>query len=169
MAADVFLQHEVEQFYFDEAAILDDRRFSEWPDLFTDDVRYWMPIRRTLTTDQIDQEFTKLGENALFDESKAQLETRVAKLATGYSWSEDPPSRTRHVVSNIRVVKDEADELTVESDFILYRGRYDADEDMWIGMRRDVLRRVDGNLKVAQRAILLDQTVILSKNLSNFF
>ena len=58
MTTDLQLQHEVEQFYYDEAAMLDERRFSEWPDLFTDDVHYWMPIRRTLTSDQIDREFT---------------------------------------------------------------------------------------------------------------
>jgi biphenyl 2,3-dioxygenase beta subunit len=169
MTADLQLQHEVEQFYYDEAAMLDERRFSEWPDLFTDDVHYWMPIRRTLTSDQIDREFTNPGEMALFDETKSQLEARVRKLETGYSWSEDPPSRTRHVVYNVRVVGDDGTELSVDSGFILYRSRYDADEDTWVGTRKDTLRRVDGSLKIAKRTILMDHTVILSKNLSNFF
>jgi biphenyl 2,3-dioxygenase beta subunit len=116
----------------------------------------------------VDREFTALGENALFDENKAQLQMRVDKLLTGYSWSEDPPSRTRHLLTNIRV-REQDGEYHVDSDFIVYRSRYDADEDMWVGARKDVLRRVDGSFKIAFRGILLDQTVILSKNLSTFF
>src|SRR6476661_1219875 len=135
MGIDVATRLEIEEFLYEEAAILDDRRFAEWPDFFTDDVRYWMPIRRTLTTDMVDREFTALGENALFDENKAQLQMRVDKLLTGYSWSEDPPSRTRHLLTNIRV-KEQDGEYHVDSDFIVYRSRYDADEDMWVGARK---------------------------------
>ena len=167
--AAVLLQHEVEQFYYAEAALLDERRFSEWLDLLTSDVHYWMPIRRTVMNANLDREFTKPGAMAFFDDDKAMLEARVNKLATGYSWSEDPPSRTRHMIHNVRVLAANGEEITVESNFHLYRTRLESEEDSWLGRRRDRLRRVDGALRIAERHVFLDQTLILSRNLSNLF
>jgi biphenyl 2,3-dioxygenase beta subunit len=106
---------------------------------------------------------------AFFDDDKPMMEMRVRKLETGYSWSEDPPSRTRHLVSNVRVTEENGNELSVRSNFILYRTRLNSEEDMWVGERKDVLRRENGSFKIAKRTVLLDQTVLLSKNLSNFF
>ena len=164
---DVALRNEVEQFYYEEAASLDEKRFHDWLDYFSDDAHYWLPIRRTRTVDQMDQEFTGPDEMAYFDDDKAMLEMRVRKLDTGYSWSEDPPSRTRHMMTK---GSDKVDgEYTVETNFILYRTRLNSEEDMWVGVRRDQIRRDGDSFKIADRKIFLDQTVILSKNLSNFF
>jgi 3-phenylpropionate/cinnamic acid dioxygenase small subunit len=165
----LLLQYEVEQLYFREAALLDERRFDEWLALLTSDVHYWMPIRRTVTIANADREFTRPGDMAFFDDDKRLLEARVRKLGSGYSWSEDPPSRTRHLIHNVRVLEEAGEELVVESNFHLYRTRLDSEEDSWIGRRRDRLRRVDGELRIARRHIFLEQTLILSRNLSNFF
>jgi biphenyl 2,3-dioxygenase beta subunit len=162
-------QFEVERFLYDEAAMLDARRFEQWLELFTDDARYFMPIRRTRTRDDLEREFTQPGEMAFFDDTKGTLARRVKKLATGRSWSEDPPSRTRHLITNVRVVEVRGDELDVESNFHLYRTRLKSEETSWIGSRRDTLRRLDGTFRIARRTILLEQTVLLSSNLSNFF
>ena len=165
----VKLQFEVEQFLYREAALLDERRFDEWLALLTDDIHYWMPIRRTTTAKQADQEFTKPGDMAFFDDDLAVLKMRVEKMAAGNAWSEDPPSRTRHFVSNVRVVDVGASEVTVEANFHLYRTRLESEEDSWLGRRRDRLRRVDGVFLLAERHIFLEQTVILAQNMSNFF
>lgn len=165
----MLLQYEVEQFYYEEAALLDGRCFEDWLSLLEPDVHYWMPIRRTVMAVDLENEFTKPGAMAFFDDDKAMLEARVKKLGTGSSWSEDPPSRTRHHITNIRVVAREGDELTAESNFHLYRTRLESDEDFWMGRRCDVLRRVDGELRLAQRHIFLDHTVLQSRNMSNFF
>jgi 3-phenylpropionate/cinnamic acid dioxygenase small subunit len=138
------LQFLVEQFYYAEAAALDQRRYEDWLALFTDDVHYWMPVRRTRTSNELDQEFTAPGAVAYFDDTKAMLAVRVRKLQTGYSWAEDPPSRTR-------------------------RTRLNSEEDSWIGRREDVLRRDGDSFRIANRKIFLDQTVLLARNLSNFF
>jgi biphenyl 2,3-dioxygenase beta subunit len=61
------------------------------------------------------------------------------------------------------------DQLHVESNFHLYRTRLKSEEQSWIGSRKDVLRRVEGKLMIAKRTILLEQTLLLSRNLSNFF
>src|SRR5215475_13100244 len=162
-------QYEVERFYYDEAALLDAHRYQEWLALFTDDARYFMPIRRTRMQRERDREFTRPGEMAFFDDDKMLLGTRVAKLETGRSWAEDPPSRTRHLITNIRVVKDEGGRLEVESNFHVYRTRLNSEETSWIGSRRDVLRRVGGSFLIADRNIFREQTVLLSRNLSNYF
>lgn len=162
-------QFEVERFYYEEAALLDAHRYEDWLALFSEDTYYFMPIRRTRMRRELDKEFTQPGEMAFFDDNKAQLASRVAKLATGRSWSEDPPSRTRHLITNIRVVQDNGQELDVESNFHLYRTRLKSEEDSWIGSRKDTLRRVEESFQVARRTILLEQTVLLSRNLSNFF
>jgi biphenyl 2,3-dioxygenase beta subunit len=161
--------YEVERFLYDEAALLDARRFEEWLELFADDARYFMPIRRTRTRDDLDREFTQPGEMAFFDDTKGTLGRRVKKLATGRSWSEDPPSRTRHLITNVRIVDVRGDELDVESNFHLYRTRLKSEETSWIGSRRDTLRTLEGSYRIAKRTIYLEQTVLLSSNLSNFF
>src|SRR5205823_13538105 len=145
----VALYHEIEQFLYEEAALLDDRRFHEWLDLFADDAHYWMPIRSTRARGQEDLELTAEHENSYFDENKSMLEQRVAKLDTGWSWAEDPPSRTRHVVSNVRLHRGDGDgEVVVLCNFIIYRSRLAIDEDLWVGRREDVLRRVDGSWRI---------------------
>jgi biphenyl 2,3-dioxygenase beta subunit len=168
-AVDYQLQYEIEQFLYAEAALLDDRKMHEWLELFTEDTHYWMPIRRTRTVDQLDQEFSPPEGMAFFDDDRNLLEMRIKKLDTGYSWSEDPPSRTRHLITNVRIGDRDGAELTVYSNFMLYRTRLATDVDMWVGTRTDVLRQVDGHWKIAKRHIFLDQTTITSKNLSNFF
>lgn len=173
---------EIEQFLYREARLLDERRFEQWLDLFTDDIRYWMPIRSTryprssmavAILDQehyVDGEFTSEKELAYFDESKDTLTRRVARLQTGMAWAEDPPSRTRHMLTNIEVVFGQTtSEVTVHSNFVIYRTRAETEENFYVGARLDELRRTSGEWKIASRKILLDQTVLSSKNLSIFF
>lgn len=171
--ADMLRHHELERFYTEEAAMLDDRRFDEWVTLFTDDAHYFMPIRRTRTRKELDKEFTQPGEVAFFDDNKALLESRVVKLATGRSWSEDPPSRTRHLITNVRITEGDASveggEMTVWTNFHLHRTRLVAEVDDFFGCRSDTLRRVDGELRIARRFIYLDQTVLTAPNLTVFF
>jgi 3-phenylpropionate/cinnamic acid dioxygenase small subunit len=167
--SDMLLQYKVERFYADEAALLDQHRYEDWIKLFTDDTHYFMPIRRTVPRRELSKEFTKPGEMAFFDDDKEVLTGRVRKLGTGTAWAEDPPSRTRHLITNIRIVADDGSELTVESNFLLYRTRLKSEENQWIGRREDVLRRDGGTFGIARRYIFLDQTILLSQNLSNFF
>lgn len=167
--ADMLRQHEVEQFYYRESALLDAHDYGAWLELFSDDTHYFMPLRRTVSRKDADREFTRPGQVALFDDTKPLLKMRVDKLLTGRSWSEDPPSRTRRLITNVRVLSDDGRELEVASNFHLYRTRLKSEEDSWIGSRSDVLRRHANSFLIARREIRLEQTVILSRNLSNFF
>jgi len=165
----MLLRFEVEEFLYYEASLLDERRLDQWLALCTDDIHYWMPIRRTTTAREVDREFTKPGGMAYFDDDRRTLELRVQRLQVGRAWAEDPPSRTRHMVSNVRIMDVDGAEILVGLNFQLYRTRLDSEEDSWIGRREDRLRRVDGALKLARRHIYLDQTVILAQNMSNLF
>jgi 3-phenylpropionate/cinnamic acid dioxygenase small subunit len=169
LSEQVLLQHEVEQFLYAEAALLDARQYREWLCLLADDIHYWMPIRRTVTISDLDREFTRQGDMAYFDDDRALLEMRVKKLEAGSAWSEDPPSRSRHFVSNVRILKVSGDEITVEACFHLHRSRLNSDTDNWIGRRLDVLRRTEGGFLLARRHLFLDQTVIQSANMSTIF
>lgn len=168
--ARMLLQFDVEQFLYAEAALLDERRFPEWLTWLAADLEYWMPIRSTRMQNDVASEFTKPGEGALFDDDKASMEQRVRKLYTGYAWAEDPPSRTRHMVSNVRIRAVDGDEVQLDCNFFLYRSRLAADEDLWSGRREDRLRRGGpGGFTVCRRHIFLDHVSLNSKNLSVFF
>jgi len=173
---------EVEQFLYREARLLDERRFHEWLGLLTDDVRYWMGGRSNrypksskaiaiLDPERyVEDDLAKEDELAIFDEDRATLGARVARLDTGMAWAEDPPSRTRHVITNIEVEPGKtALEVNAYSNFVVYRSRAELEEDFYVGARRDVLRRVDGTWRIAHRKIILDQNVLSAKNVSVFF
>lgn len=170
MNEDFSLWHEIAQFLYFEASLLDERRFREWLDLFTDDVHYWMPIRSTRSRGDEQAELTHEGEHAYFDDDKKSLTLRVKKIESPFSWSENPPSRTRHLVTNIRLHGHASEAAAVvDSCFIVYRSRLSTDENLWVGTREDVLRKVESRWKIAKRKIVLDQAVLQSKNLSVFF
>src|SRR6516162_6515565 len=176
------ITHDVTRFLYREARLLDERRFREWLALLTDDLRYWMAGRSNpypqvskalviLDPDRYSEEdVTRDDELAIFDETKETLGQRIARLETGMAWAEDPPSRTRHLLSNIEVEPgDMASEVKVYTNFLVYRNRAEREQDFYIGARQDVLRHVDGAWKIARRKIILDQNVLLAKNVSIFF
>jgi biphenyl 2,3-dioxygenase subunit beta len=164
------LHRRVEDFLYFEAELLDDRKLREWLDLFTEDVRYWMPIRHNTygRPESIGDELSKPGEGYYFDDDKKSLRVRVERVYAKNAWAEIPPSRTRHLLTNIRIKSDDGAELAVRSNFLVYRTRMETDQDMFVGERQDVLRRVDGGFKIARRTIILDQAVLAAKNISVF-
>jgi len=165
------LWHEVQNFLVHEARLLDERLFEKWLDLFTDDVAYWMPERlNPLESHDVDDGVSKPGDLSLFEDTKETLRTRVARLGTGMAWAEVPPSRTRHLVTNVQVEAGGTEpEIKVRSNFLVYRTQLEHSQDIFVGMRDDVLRKVSGQWKIARRTILLDQAVLSSPNLSVFF
>lgn len=163
------LQYRAEQFYYAEAALLDARRYADWLELIADDVHYWMPIRRTVTQRNIDREFTKQGDAAFFDDSKGILAARVKKLSAGSAWSEDPPSRSRHFVTNVTITGTENGDLAVQSCFCLYRTRLNSEVDHWTGRREDLLRPHGESFLLSRRYLYLDQTLIQATNMSTLF
>ena len=171
----LLLRQEIEDFLYGEAELLDERRYEDWLDLFTEDARYFMPMRRNVPADELEREFTCEGADVnWFDEGKDTLTRRVKQILTGVHWAEQPPSRICHMVSNVQVrsvvgAAAAPSEVAVKSRFLIYRNRVETETDVLVGKREDVLRRENGGWKIARRKIVLDQSVLLVKNLTFFF
>lgn len=167
---ELMLKEQIERALYDEAALLDARRYAEWLETLTDDVIYWIPIRSTRAADDTEHEFTGENDGALIYDDRTALAVRVEKLRNGFAYFEDPPSRTRHCLTNIRILeRHSADEVTVSSNIVLYTSRLESDEDRFVGRRVDRLRRVDGRWKLARREVYLDHTILPGKTLATFF
>jgi len=171
----LLLKDEIEQFLYQEAELLDERRFEEWLDFLTEDIRYWMPMRRNVKFGELDREFTREGHDInWFDEGKDTLVRRVNQILTGVHWAEEPLSRVCHSVSNIQILDatpslSQPTEVSIKCRFLVYRNRVETETDILVGKREDTLRNLNGQWKIAQRKIILDQNVLLAKNLTFFF
>ncbi len=169
--APLALQHEVEQFLYFEAAQIDEGRFRPWLDLLADDIQYVM-MTNTLAQTRDRRKGIHLPTTYIYNEDKFQLERRVARLETGNAWAEEPASRTRHILTNIRILSwDDPDEIEVACNYLLHRAAKPLDHYDFIGTRRDRLRRTaDGaGWQVFDRRIELDQFVLLAPSISVFF
>ena len=155
------------QFLVDEAYLLDAQQYELWLDTLTDDIRYVMPVRVTTARGA---GFDTSPGMAHFDEDKYSLSQRVARFATEHAWTEDPPSRLRHFITNVRTFATDDDaHLEVESAELLFRSRGDVNESALMSCgRQDVLRRSGSSWKLAHRKIITDESVLRMQNLAVF-
>jgi 3-phenylpropionate/cinnamic acid dioxygenase small subunit len=174
------------QFLVEEAALLDAADYAGWLGLLCDDIRYLMPVRVTTARGA---GFDTLADMGHFDEDLYALRKRVQRLATDHAWTEDPPSRTRHFVTNVRTFRGSGFpgsafpgsafpgsafpnggvEFRVESAVLLFRSRGDTREaDLVSAGRTDVLRETAAGLRLARREILVDEAVLRTQNLAVF-
>jgi 3-phenylpropionate/cinnamic acid dioxygenase small subunit len=168
----LLLTLEIAQFLYAEAELLDERRHDEWLALLADDIRYWMPMRRNVKYGDEAREFTRETEDiSWFDEGKETLTRRVRQIKTGIHWAEEPQSRITHMLSNVMLldVSPDGQEVTAKSRFLIYRNRVETETDLLVGKREDTLRRAGDTWQIARRKIILDQNVLLTKNLTFFF
>jgi 3-phenylpropionate/cinnamic acid dioxygenase small subunit len=166
------LQQEIEQFLFYEAALLNDRLIDEWFDLLADDLRYFMPLRTTRGSRDRASEFSTDADIAFFDDNKASMGLRIRRLHTSSAWAEEPPSRTRRFLTNVRINPSaKPGEYEVLSAFLLYRNRAERQTDLFAGERIDGIRRSDtrAGFEIFARTILIDQATLAANNISFFF
>ena len=155
------------QWLVEETYLLDRQDLEEWLARMTEDVHYFMPIR--VTTSQ-GAGYDTARRMAHFDEDLYSLGRRVARLRTEHAWTEDPPSRLRHHLSNVRTfATDVPGEILVESAVLLFRSRGDVNEPSLVSAgRSDVLRSVGGAWRLARRHITVDESVLRTQNLAVF-
>ncbi|MGW3630310.1 aromatic-ring-hydroxylating dioxygenase subunit beta [Streptomyces sp. NPDC005122] len=169
----VELQHRVEQFLFAEAELLDDHRYQEWLTLFTEDAHYWIPTRMTRTIRERGQELAAPGTGAHAFDDHRQLAGRVRRVTSGIQWSEEPPSRTRRLLTNVRIDERADGTLDVRTNFWVYRSRLERHQDWFAGERFDVLRPQEEGFgypyRIADRKIVFEQTTLLAPSVSIFF
>lgn len=157
----------IRDFLYLESLALDERRFRDWLDLFAEDARYEMPIR--VSREKLaDWELSPTGR--IFDDTRETLEVRVKRLETDFAWAEQPPSRTRHYITNVLVqATDTAEEYLALSNCFVYRSRgTDIEPSIFSAQRRDRVRRDGDRWLFVHRWTALDQSLVNSHNLSIF-
>jgi 3-phenylpropionate/cinnamic acid dioxygenase small subunit len=149
---------------YDEAAALDERRFDDWVAMLAKDLIYQAPIRLTRAGPQRDRDVMRTMFH--FDEDYSSIELRTGRLQKS-AWAEDPPSRCRRFITNVRVAElDAAGEYDVVSYLYIERSRGDnPDNEKMTAERRDIWREVDREYQLVRREIIVDQSVL---GMSNF-
>lgn len=141
-------QQELEQYLYHEAALLDNRKFDEWLGLYTDDAIYWVPANEYDINPMLHVSF-------IYDD-RNRMQDRVWSVQSGVRWAQDPQSRTRHLISNVVVLDEQGDELTVSSNFVMFEIRRAIYGDRYFcGRFEHRLRRVNGAWQIAFKKIEL--------------
>jgi phthalate 3,4-dioxygenase subunit beta len=167
-----------------EAELLDHRRYRDWLSVLADDIAYRMPVRVTTANGTLGP---VLGDMVHFDEDRYTLGLRVERLEGRHAWTEDPPSRTRRFVTNVRVTPPADNgapgpprEVEARSYLLLFRSRGDDRQADFIAAERtDTLRRrgslgqpvddeVHDDWLLARRHIVVDEAVLRTQNLAVF-
>ncbi|HSF32791.1 MAG TPA: aromatic-ring-hydroxylating dioxygenase subunit beta [Candidatus Tectomicrobia bacterium] len=138
----------IEDFLYEEAALLDDWRLDEWLDLLTEDATYEVP---STDTPEGDPQHTL----SLIADDKIRIRSRVAQLLGKSAWAENPPSRTRRMISNVRIRRVEGEAIDVAANFVVYRLRFEQ-MDTYVGRYEYTLVQRDGRLKIRTRKAILD-------------
>jgi len=163
------IHNRIVEYLYEEASLLDQLRLQEWSTRLAQDLVYSAPLRETRPMDQ--QAATVVRTVQHYHDDWRSIMTRIARLtATKSAWAEDPPSRTRRMVTNVLVSKaDKAGEYWVNSYLLVTRSRFNFHEyDLISAERRDLLRQDGDSFKLARREILVDQAVLGTPNLAIF-
>ena len=157
----------IQRFLAEECLALDEKRYRDWLAMFAEDGRYEVPVR---VTREKDAEWDLSPKSKIFDDDKRTLEIRVRRLETDFAWAEQPPSRTRHHLSNI--IADQAEApgtYLVRSNCLIYRSRGDQPTyDLVSAQRRDLIREDGDSYLFVHRWAAIDQSTVGSRNLSFF-
>jgi len=145
-------RQEVEDLLYKEAALLDDWRLEEWLELLTDDVVYEIPPTDVPEGD---------ARNTLFiiADDAVRIRSRVKQLLGKSAWAESPHSRTRRMISNVRVLGADGDRILATANFAVYRMRYES-VDTYIGRYDYKLVRLGNELKIKERRAVLDNEAL---------
>jgi 3-phenylpropionate/cinnamic acid dioxygenase small subunit len=170
-------------FYYREARLLDERQYQQWLALLSDKIEYVVPARHVPQLDNSkreteaflnrEQEFSNQLQSGLEppirDERYLHLMIRVMRSLKMIAWTENPPARTRRNVSNIELIAESANSLTVFSNTLLYYSRHEHVEHLYSYQRRDVLEKTGSDFKIVRREVLLDNGLVPAPSAGLFF
>lgn len=175
------LQHTVEQFYYREARLLDNRQYQTWLSLCSPSIRYVMPARTNPLVDNdlrgnedmisVERELDSDDSvgTPIRDEGFPYLMLRVERSFKANAWAENPPARTRRIVGNVEIVEVAEDRLSAVSNFHLFYARPGSDNFLYAGQRRDTLLRSEDGFRIERREIVMDVAEIQVPTLGLFF
>jgi 3-phenylpropionate/cinnamic acid dioxygenase small subunit len=156
------------RFLMEEAQALDDRDFDAWLSMMSPQICYQVRVSPTTGRSGTGG---RPASAVHFDEDLYSLQMRIDRLRTSFAWAEDPPSRTRRVVTNVCTYPtDVSGVIAVRSYIMLFRSRGDLREpDLLCGERRDQLTcGADGIFLLLARDVVLDESVLRTQNLAVF-
>ena len=145
----VVTRAEVEDFLYHEAALLDEWRLDEWQALLTDDACYYVPPNDQLEGDHRSTLF-------LVADDRERIRQRIIRIQDPNCHAEFPKSRTRRMISNVRIVAVEGDLVSVAANFVCYRYRRYERIREYVGAYRYLLRRVADSFRIKERRVLID-------------
>ena len=148
-SASAVTRAEIEAFLFEEAALLDSWRLDDWLGLLTEDARYLVPSNDAPDGEPRSTLFT-IADDA------ARIRGRVKRLNSSEAHAESPRSRTRRMISNVRIVERRAEEIVVEANFIVHRFRRNARIGEYVGCYTYRLRPTSSGIRIAERRAVLD-------------
>jgi len=140
---------EVEDLLFKEAELLDEWRLEQWLALYTDDASYYVPSTDLPPGASADRSLFYIADD------RRRMQERVVRLMKKTAHSEHPRSRTRHLVSNVRVKDQSGDEISASAAFVTFRTK-GGNTDTYIGSASFKLRRIDGELRIREKRCQLD-------------
>ena len=152
---------QVEEFLFDEAALLDAWRLDDWLALLTEDASYRVPSNDAPGSSPTEALF-------MVADDARRIRERVLRLKDRNAHAEFPHSRTRRLISNVRIVERGESEFAVEANFVVFRHRRDADIRTYVGQYRYRLRLTASGLRIAQRCAILDAMELGEMGLLSF-
>lgn len=163
------MYHQIVDFLYDEAELLDNLKLKEWAESFAEDLVYQAPVKVTHTR----SDKGKRGRTMMhLFENLESMQLRIFRIeGTNVAWAEEPRSRTRRLVTNVVVHETEVEnEFEVKSYFLVTRNRFEQpDYQLMSGQRHDRLRLINGKFQLARRIIDLDMSVLSMPNLAIFF
>jgi len=139
---------EAEDFLYHEAALLDAWQLDEWLALLTEDARYLVPSNDAPEGDPASTLYT-------IADDIHRIRGRVTRLKDPNAHVEFPHSRTRRMISNVRVLEAGGD-VQVEANFVVHRFRRNEQVSQFVGRYRYTLRKVGGKTRIARREAILD-------------
>jgi len=143
------LRARIEDFLYEEAALLDEWKLKDWLALMTEDIVYEVPPTDAPDANSEDTLFL-VADNAM------RLHSRVEQLLSGETWAESPLSRTRRLVNNVRILDQRDDEIDVTANFVIHRFRGE-NVDVYVGRYQHILVRREGRFLIRRRRSVLDQ------------
>lgn len=164
---DAETQHRVEQFLYSEADLLDRFELDAWFGLLDEEIILEVPVRVARHPGSERPEFST--ETSYLNEDYDMIRERVGRLEKEYAWSENPRSRIRHVIGNVRVLEATDTELTVANNQHVFRSYGDTpDHDLLSAQRQTALRQVDDGdgFSICHRTVYLDHAILNTKNLT---
>lgn len=179
---DIELISRVEQFYYREARLLDERCFQQWFELVDESLEYSMPTRyvpQPQTRDQGDEEFLSVDReldraeegrgSPLRTDGYMETLVRVARPYNANAWADSPPPRTRRMISNVEVEAVAENEYKVYSNFQMFYSHRRDDNHIYSGARRDLLKEIAGSFKIFRREVITDWDIITVPTLALIF